>query len=43
MVERVVSTGYDQDVLVYPILFIYRQYVELRLKQIAPTARALAT
>jgi hypothetical protein len=31
-VEHVISTGTDQDYLVYPIVFGYRQYLELRLK-----------
>jgi hypothetical protein len=30
----VLSTGGDQDVLVYPIMFLYRHYLELRLKQL---------
>lgn len=35
LVKHVLGTGYHQDFLVYPIMFLYRQYVELRLKEIA--------
>ncbi len=34
LVEHVKHTGEDQDTLVYPIVFSYRQYLELRLKQL---------
>ncbi len=33
-VERVVVTGWDQDYLVFPIVFSYRQYLELRTKDL---------
>lgn len=32
LVAAIVSSPVDQDVLVYPIVFNYRQYLELRLK-----------
>lgn len=32
LVERVIQAASDQDFLVYPICFHYRQYLELRLK-----------
>ena len=32
LVEHVKNTHSDQDTLVYPIVFLYRQYIELRLK-----------
>jgi hypothetical protein len=35
LVKHVLDTGYHTDFLVYPIMFLYRQYVELRLKEIA--------
>ncbi len=34
LVEHVKHTGEDQDTLVYPIVFSYRQYLELRLKEL---------
>ena len=34
LVEYLLREGRDQDMLVYPIVFLYRQYLELRLKQI---------
>lgn len=34
LVSHIDGSGSDQDVLVYPILFMYRQYFELRLKQL---------
>lgn len=34
LVEHVGDTHRDQDSLVYPVVFLYRQYLELRLKQI---------
>src|SRR5207248_2363842 len=33
-VKQVEEAGVDQDVLVYPIVFSYRQYLELRLKEL---------
>ena len=32
LAEKVIESGQDQDILVYPISFLYRQYVELQLK-----------
>lgn len=40
-VEYVMNTHRDHDVLVYPIVFNYRQYVELSLKSIIVDARRL--
>jgi hypothetical protein len=34
LVERVSQDRSNQDTLVYPIAFLYRQYLELRLKQL---------
>src|SRR5262249_34936851 len=34
LVEYVVKTHFDQDYLVYPIIFLYRHHVELALKGI---------
>ena len=34
LVEHVERTGADQDTLVYPIVFSYRHYLELRLKEL---------
>jgi hypothetical protein len=41
LVEHVASTGNDQDFLVYPIVFAYRQYLELRLKGVLRDASLL--
>jgi len=41
LVELVVEKARDQDVMVYPILFLYRQYIELRLKEIIREGRKL--
>jgi len=41
LVKRVEETRSDQDSLVYPILFNYRQYLELALKGIVRDARRL--
>jgi hypothetical protein len=35
LVKHVLEIGYHENFLVYPIMFLYRQYVELRLKEIA--------
>jgi hypothetical protein len=35
LVKHVLELGYHEDFLVFPIMFLYRQYVELRLKEIA--------
>ncbi len=34
LVEHVIQIRSDQDTLVFPIVFLYRQYLELRLKQL---------
>jgi hypothetical protein len=34
LVHHVVQNNTDKDALVYPIVFLYRQYLELRLKEI---------
>jgi hypothetical protein len=34
LVRHVIKSGSDQDILVYPIVFLYRQHIELRLKEI---------
>lgn len=34
LVEKVLSRQSDVDYLVYPIIFLYRHYIELRLKEI---------
>jgi hypothetical protein len=41
LVAQVLETGYHADALVYPIMFLYRQYVELRMKQVAVAASHL--
>jgi len=41
LVEYVLAKATDQDVLIYPIVFLYRQYVELRLKEIIKHGRIL--
>lgn len=41
LVEEVVSSQRHQDTLVYPIVFLYRQYMELRLKEIIREGRKL--
>jgi len=34
LVKYILLKARDQDTMVYPILFLYRQYIELRLKEI---------
>jgi hypothetical protein len=34
LVEHVDKTSSDQDILLYPVVFLYRHYVELRLKEL---------
>ncbi len=34
IVEFVLMNSREQDILIYPIVFLYRQYIELRLKEI---------
>lgn len=41
LVELVLARVRDQDVLIYPIGFLYRQYIELRLKEIIREGRIL--
>jgi hypothetical protein len=41
LVEQVAQTHSDQDFFVYPIVFCYRQYLELMLKADLREARAL--
>ena len=39
LVHEVVETGANQDILVFPISFLYRQYIELQLKHIIRESR----
>jgi len=39
LVHEVVETGSNQDILVFPIAFLYRQYIELHLKHIIRESR----
>ena len=41
LVEEVLRTANHQDILVYPILFLYRHYLELQLKVIIAEGRRL--
>lgn len=41
LVEHVDTTGRDQDFLVYPLVFLYRHAVELRMKQVIKLGGAL--
>jgi hypothetical protein len=41
LVTQVMKTGRHQDFLVFPICFLYRQYIELRLKEIIRSGRRL--
>jgi len=41
LVEHVAEKTRDQDTLVYPIAFLYRQHIELRLKEIINTGLQL--
>lgn len=34
LVQHVLDTHRDQDFLIYPIIFLYRQFIELRLKEL---------
>lgn len=43
LVEHVAEKACDQDTLVYPIAFLYRQHIELQLKEIIDTGRQLLT
>jgi hypothetical protein len=42
LVDRVIDTGLQHDFLVLPIAFLYRQYFELRLKEMIDSAYRLA-
>jgi hypothetical protein len=42
LVDHVLQIGYHEDFLVYPVMFLFRQSVELRLKQIAVASSRLA-
>jgi len=37
LVEQSQRSGYDRDTLVYPIIFMYRQFIELELKYLIST------
>ncbi|MCP4501736.1 MAG: hypothetical protein GY822_17385 [Deltaproteobacteria bacterium] len=39
LVHDVVASGTNQDILVFPISFLYRQYIELQLKHIIRESR----
>lgn len=41
LVHDVVESGTNQDILVFPISFLYRQYIELQLKHIIRESRIL--
>lgn len=42
LVEQLINTkGVDQDFLIYPIVFVYRQYLELRLKELLRSSSTL--
>lgn len=41
LVEHVIETKSDQDTLVYPVVFLYRQYLELAMKGIIRVGRQL--
>ncbi len=41
LVSKIVVGGRYQDILVFPICFLYRQYIELRLKEIIRSGRRL--
>lgn len=41
LVRYVMERGEDQDMLIYPIVFVYRHYIELRLKEIIKEGRIL--
>lgn len=41
LVQYVIDNNRDQDFLVYPIAFLYRQYLELRLKELIVVSSAL--
>lgn len=39
LAKNVIESNRDQDILVYPIAFLYRQYIELQLKDIIRESR----
>lgn len=41
LVKQVMASGNNQDSLVFPICFLYRQYIELRLKEVIRSGRTL--
>lgn len=41
LAQLVTQTARDQDTLVYPIAFLYRQYIELQLKELIKESKAL--
>ena len=41
LVERIMQTGRHQDSLIFSTCFLYRQYIELRLKEIIRSGRRL--
>lgn len=41
LAHKVVESSRDQDILVYPIVFLYRQYIELQLKRIIRESKIL--
>lgn len=41
VLRTILDTGHDQDFLVYPLIFLYRQYLELQLKQVIHIGREL--
>jgi hypothetical protein len=43
LVEHVAERNRDQDTLVYPIAFMYRHHIELRLKEIIDIGKQLIT
>ena len=41
LVQHVIDSGKSQDILVYPIVFLYRQYLELAIKDLIREGRLL--
>jgi hypothetical protein len=41
LINQVMESGSHQDILVFPICFLYRQYIELRLKEVIRSGRLL--
>jgi hypothetical protein len=41
LINQVMESGRHQDMLVFPICFLYRQYIELRLKEVIRSGRLL--